>query len=117
MMSDWFQGSTPHKDGTRDCTIVFHNNDEIGAVKGKIVFHGKTYEVTGSWAASGSEPDRKFSAFAVAGSDGQLAPDYIVATGTMTGPGRRPENLQMSVTLTSTVTGRMLGWEDMLYPM
>jgi hypothetical protein len=114
-MSNWELGSKPYHDGTRDVTINFVNDDSNGAVGGQLWFKGILYTVSGSWAASGSVPGRNASAFAIWGTDGAAATDYVAAAGTMDGPGDAPISVQISLTRVRTSDGQQFGWDGQLF--
>jgi len=113
-MSNWELGSKPFKDGTREVTINFLNDDANGAVGGQLWFKGTLYTVHGSWAASGSVPGRNVSSFALWGSDSAGATDYVAACGTMNGQGSTPISIQMSLTRVESGNGQQYGWDGVL---
>jgi len=110
-------GSAPHPDGSRDVVIVFQNDDSNGAMAGTLTFEGGTFGISGNWAASGSISGRNYSAFALYGSNGQAATQYIAATGTMAGPGPSPQSIQLNLIRVSTGDDLQYGWDGKLLPM
>lgn len=116
-MSNWEMGSKPYHDGSRDVIINFVNDDATGVVGGQLWFKGMLYNVHGSWAASGSMPGRNVSAFAIWGSDGAAATDYVAATGTMDGPGNSPQSIAINLIRVETTNGQQYGWDGDLLPI
>ena len=92
------------------------NAEGSGVVGGTITFHGVQYAVSGVWAAAGSVPGRNYSAFAVQGGDGQSAPEFIAAAGTMKGPGNAPDSVSINLIRTDSTDGLQYGWDGTLVP-
>lgn len=116
-MSNWNLGSEMHPNGTRDVEIAFVNDDSIGRVGGTLTFMGRRFSVNGNWAASGSVPGRNYSAFALWGTDGQGATEYVAATGTVQGPGPAPTRIDMNLIRVSTADDEQYGWDGKLLPI
>lgn len=116
-MSHWVLGSEEHADGTRDVTIDFNNDDSTGQMSGSLVFKGRTYGISGSWAASGSVPGRNASAFGLYGVCQEGATDFVGVVGIMTGPGGSPQSILMNLDRASSGDGEQFGWDGELLPM
>lgn len=116
-MSNWNMGSEVNSDGSRDVIIAFQNDDANGQMSGTLQFKGRSFYVNGNWAASGSVPGRNFSAFALWGTDGQDATEYVAVAGTMVGPGPAPESIDMNLIRVSTADDEQYGWDGLLLPM
>ncbi len=95
-----------------------------GPMNGTITFEGKSYSVEGAWDASGSLPGRNYSAFALAGSTGPQtaiftrldgAPNWIAASGIMTGPGHNPTQIDIRVSMSSSSEGGIRQYSGVLY--
>jgi hypothetical protein len=116
-MSNWNLGSALNSDGSRDVIVSFQNDDANGQMAGTLQFQGTSYSINGNWAASGSVPGRNYSAFALWGSDGQSATQYVAATGTMAGPGDDPQSIDLNLIRASTGDDEQYGWDGKLLPM
>jgi hypothetical protein len=115
-MSQWKMCSKRYDDGVCECMMDIHTIDATGAMSGTVTFMNKAYSITGSWAASGSVPGRNASAFAFYGSNSDEATEYISAVGTMTGPGRAPEEISMNLNRSDSGDGNQFGWSGLLHP-
>ena len=115
-MSNWNMGSAPHHDGSRDVVIAFVNDDSNGSMSGTLTFMGRTFYISGNWAAAGSIPGRNFSAFALWGTDQQAATEYVAAAGTMAGPGTAPKSIQLNLIRASAGDDQQYGWSNKLLP-
>ncbi|MGA8431953.1 MAG: hypothetical protein WB729_19170 [Candidatus Sulfotelmatobacter sp.] len=86
-----------------------------GPMSGTMTYQGKAYSVTGSWAASGSMPQRNASAFTLSGPTGEAAPNFIAATGIMIGSGN-PTQVNIQVDASSSADGTIQRYTGALYP-
>ncbi|SRR5712692_1970652 len=87
-----------------------------GTMNGTLNCLGISYRVTGGWDASGSVPGRNFSAFALSGDNGATAPNWIAATGIMTGPGNAPTQIDIQVEVSSSSDGTLNHYKGVLVP-
>ena len=89
-----------------------------GPLKGTLIFKGKRYPVTGEWAASGSVPGRNASAFSLAGRTEGLpdVPNFLAASGIMSGPGARPTQIDLRVGVSSSSDGTLTHYSGVLFP-
>jgi hypothetical protein len=113
-MENWELGSKPYHDGTRDVKINFFADENNGSITGQLWFKNMVYAVNGSWAAAGSVAGRSVSAFALWGSDGVAATDYVAATATFAGTGMSPTSAQLNLIRVRTSDGQQFGWDGEL---
>jgi hypothetical protein len=91
---------------------------ESEVLTGTLTFQGSGYGVSGGWAASGSVIGRNFSAFALWGSSSSGdAPNLISATGTMTGSGSAPTQIDIQVDIASSSNGTLDHYRGVLVPV
>jgi hypothetical protein len=102
----------------RTLTLDLNTSDDTGATNGTLVYQGRVYVVAGGWDASGSVPGRNFSAFAVSGRTTGLpnVPNWIAATGIMTGPGSSPAQIDIQVNMSSSAAGTFSDYAAALFP-
>ena len=93
---------------------VYVDSDKA-ALNGTLTFHGTMYAVSGPWAASGVD-GRLASAFSVWGSTQSGSPDFIAATGIMTGPGDAPTQIDIRVSMSSSIDGSRDSYSGVLVP-
>jgi hypothetical protein len=104
--------------GNSDRTLVLDvNASDDGPVNGTLTYRGSSCQVAGGWAASFSVTGRNFSAFAVTGHTPDPGPIFVAASGIMTGPGDKPENIDIQVTLTSCGDGSVTRVRQTLLPI
>lgn len=113
-MENWELGSKPYHDGTRDVKMNLFADDSNGALTGQVWFKNMLYSIGGNWAAAGSVAGRNVSAFALWGSDGVAATDYIAATATFDGMGASPTSAQLNLIRVRTSDGQQFGWDGEL---
>jgi hypothetical protein len=116
-MENWELGSKPFKDGTQDIKANLMADENNGGLTGQLWFKGMLYTIGGNWAAAGSVAGRNVSAFALWGSDGVAATDYIAATGTFAGTGMSPTSAQLNLIRVRTSDGQQFGWDGELRPL
>jgi hypothetical protein len=112
-MSHWKLASSDHT-----FTLDVEASDD-SPMNGTLTYQGKSYSVTGTWAASGSMPQRNASAFALSGFTGKLTegmPNFIAATGIMTGPGGSPTKIDIQADSSSSADGTIQRYTGVLYP-
>ena len=84
-------------------------------MKGTLTFQGKTYSVSGAWAASGVL-GRKASAFGLSGGTPEANPTFIAATGIMTGDGPAPARIDIQIDTASSPDGTREKYKGALFP-
>ncbi|HME09346.1 MAG TPA: alkaline phosphatase family protein [Bryobacteraceae bacterium] len=85
---------------------VTGREDEV--MNGTLTYGGRSYSVSGSWAASGSVRGRNASAVALWGFTGKITegtPYFIAAAGVMTGQGTDPVRLDIRLSVASSSDG------------
>lgn len=97
------------------CSVAFEVTDN-GALNGALIYENKSYNVGGGWDASYSLPERHFSAFAFFGRTGNSIPDFVAATGIMTGPGTAPTQIDIQVDVSSSNDGTLKHYKGVLVP-
>jgi hypothetical protein len=113
-MSIWKLASSDQR-----CSVAFEVNDDNGALNGALFFEKQRYDVAGGWDAAFSSPGRNFSAFALSGASGYIvkeAPNYVAATGIMTGPGPAPTQIDIQVDVSSSSDGTITHYKGVLVP-
>lgn len=88
----------------RRCSVALEANDN-GPLSGALTYEGQTYNVAGGWSASFSVPGRNFSAFSLFGRTGNSIPDFVAATGIMTGAGTAPTQIDIQLDVSSSNAG------------
>ena len=85
---------------------------------GTITFGGIQYGVAGGWAASGSVTGRNYSAFALSGSANgpNGAPNFIAATGIMSGFAAAPTQIDIQADISSSGNGTVVHYGGVLVP-
>ena len=90
-----------------------------GLLTGALIFDGTRYTVSGGWDASFSVPGRNFSAFALSGYTDQITPgvpNFVAATGIMTGPGSAPTQIDIQTDVSSSSDGSFHQFKGVLLP-
>jgi hypothetical protein len=90
---------------------------ENEVLTGTLTFQGSGFGVSGGWAASGSVTGRNYAAFALSGSTSDAATDFISATGTMTGSGSAPTQIDIQVDIASSSKGTVDHYSGVLVPV
>jgi hypothetical protein len=109
-MAEWRLVSSDHR-----CGVSLEAGDD-GPLTGALTLDGQTYNVAGGWDASFSVPGRNFSAFAVFGKTGNPIPDFVAATGIMTGGGTAPTDIGIMLDVSSCSDGTIQHYEGILIP-
>lgn len=107
-MSEWRLASSDHR-----CSVALEANDN-GPLSGALTYEGQTYNVAGGWDASFSVPGRNFSAFSLFGRTGNPIPDFVAATGIMTGPGTAPTQIDIQLDVSSSNAGTIQHYKGVL---
>lgn len=102
-----------------DFTLVldveaFDDGPQDGNMVGTIIYQGTLYSVHGGWAASG--PGRAASAFYLVGWSNADQPNYIAATGIMTGPGNAPIQVDLRMGFAASSDGNLSEYDEVLLP-
>ena len=109
-MHIWRLASSDHV-----CSVALEADDG-GPLNGAIIFQGQTYNVAGGWDASFSLPGRNFSAFALSGRTGTNVPDFVGATGIMTGESNAPTQIDIQLDVSSCNDGTIKHYKGVLVP-
>ncbi|MFN0112578.1 MAG: alkaline phosphatase family protein [Blastocatellia bacterium] len=97
--------------------VSLEASGDNGQLSGTLTFEGKNYPVNGGWDASGSIPGRNFSAFSLSGRTQTQpdVPDWISAAGIMTGPGDKPTQIEIRLSVSSSSDGTLRKYSGVLY--
>lgn len=98
-----------------DHVLALDLNVGDGPLNGTLTFEGKSFGVSGAWAASGVA-GRAASAFGLSGVLGGDRPTYIAATGIMTGPGAAPTQIEIQADVASSADGSINQYKGVLLP-
>ena len=109
-MPEWRLASSDHL-----CSVALVANDD-GPLNGALTYNGQTYNVAGGWDAAFSVPGRNFSAFAVFGRTGNAIPDFVAATGIMTGGSTAPAQIAIQLDVSSSNVGTIQHYKGVLVP-
>jgi hypothetical protein len=107
-MPEWRLASSDHR-----CSVALEADDN-GPLSGALTYDGQTYNVSGGWDASFSIPGRNFSAFSVFGRTGNTIPDFVAATGIMTGAGTAPTQIAIQLDVSSSNDGTIQHFKGVL---
>ena len=114
-MTAWSFWTPLYPDGSRDVLLELQSDDATGNLQGALTFKGDKFNVNGSWAAAGSEPDRNFNALALHGTDLASGTSLIAATGTFATLADGTQQMQLNSLRVSTKTDRQFAWDGVLY--
>lgn len=91
---------------------------DSGVLNGTLTYEGTRYPVTGAWAASDSVLGRNASAFSLSGRTQGLpdVPNFIAASGIMTGPSTNPIKIDLQVDTSSSSDGTFHLYKGVLFP-
>ncbi len=112
-MAQWMLASS-------DRTMVLElNAADDGALNGTLTYLWAVYSVAGGWDAAGSIPGRNYSAFSLSGRTTPLpdVPNWISASGIMTGPGAAPTQITIQADVASSSDGSLRPYEGVLIPV
>jgi hypothetical protein len=94
------------------------NAADDGALNGTLTYAWALYNVAGGWDAAGSIPGRNYSAFSLSGRTAPLpdVPNWISASGIMTGSGTAPTQITIQADVSSSSDGSLKHYEGVLVP-
>ena len=99
-------------------SLSFDVDSEHGRLNGTLNFKGITYALlpkSGLWAASGVN-GRKATPFVLLGTTGTDAPNYLGATGIVTGEGETPTQIDINIGVSSSLDGSLIKYKGVLKP-
>lgn len=112
-MGQWNYASGPNDQGAYPTKVNLSENDANGALAGTVIFRGVTFNVTGQWAAAGSDPERNFSVFWFGGGNSDYSV-FLSAVGNIVYLGS-PPHMDIAITTASATNGQDYGFNDRLF--
>lgn len=112
-MGQWNYASGPNDRGEYPTKVNLTENDDTGALSGTVLFREVTFNVTGQWAAAGSDPERNFSVFWFGGGNSDVS-IFLSAVGNIE-YAASPPHMDVTITTASAANGQDYGYNDRLF--